>query len=34
MKENTLTPTQLAVYVITIAALFLLGAHIEYIFGY
>lgn len=32
--EQEMTLTQLAVYVITIAALFLLGAHIEYIFGY
>lgn len=32
--EQKMTLTQLAVYVITIAALFLLGAHIEYIFGY
>lgn len=34
MKENTLTPAQLAVYFIAVAALFLLGAHIEYIIGY
>lgn len=32
--EQEMTLTQLAVYVVTIAALFLLGAHIEYIFGY
>lgn len=32
--EQEMTLTQLAVYVITITALFLLGAHIEYIFGY
>jgi hypothetical protein len=32
--EQEMTLSQLAVYVITIAALFLLGAHIEYIFGY
>lgn len=29
-----MTLTQLAVYVIAVAALFLLGAHIEYIIGY
>lgn len=34
MKENTLTPTQFATYLIAVTTLFLLAAHIEYIFGY
>lgn len=32
--EQEMTLSQLAVYFIAIAALFLLGAHIEYIIGY
>ena len=32
--EQKMTLTQLAAYFIAVAALFLLGAHIEYIIGY
>lgn len=32
--EQEMTLTQLAAYFLAVAALFLLGAHIEYIIGY